>query len=54
METSTDQSQQIKLFFSEETDYVSFDGHQSQIIELIKALYDMYKCILIIFREKGA
>ena len=33
---------------------MSFGGHQSQAIERIKALYDMYKCILIIFWEKGA
>ena len=29
--------------------YISFGGHQSQTIERIKALYDMYKCMLIIF-----
>ena len=35
--------------------YISFGGHQSQTIERIKALYDMYiKCMLIIFWEKGA
>ena len=28
--------------------YISF-GHQSQTIERIKDLYDMYKCMLIIF-----
>ena len=30
---------------------MSFGGHQSQTIERInyKALYDMYKCMLIIF-----
>ena len=27
---------------------MSFGGHQSQTTEHIKALYDMYKCILII------
>ena len=27
---------------------ISFGGHESQTIERIKALYDMYKCILII------
>ena len=32
--------------------YISFGGHQSQTIERMKALYDMYKCILIIFWEK--
>ena len=31
----------------------SFGGHQNQTIERIKALYDMYKCMLIIFCEKG-
>ena len=46
-------------FFNEETDYysiisiVSFRGHQSQTIECIKALHDIYNCILIIFLEKG-
>ena len=34
--------------------YTSFGGHQSQTIERIKSLYDMYKCMLIIFWEKGA
>ena len=29
--------------------YISFNGHQSQTIERINALYDMYKCMLIIF-----
>ena len=29
--------------------YISFGGHQSQTIERIKALYDMYRCMLIIF-----
>ena len=29
--------------------YISFVGHQSQAIERIKALYDMYKCMLKIF-----
>ena len=33
---------------------MSFGGHQSKTIERIKVLYDMYKCMLIIFREKGA
>ena len=33
--------------------YISFGGHHSQTIERIKALYDMHKCILIFFREKG-
>ena len=33
---------------------ISFGGHQSQTIEGIKALYDMYKWVLIIFWEKGA
>ena len=28
---------------------ISFSGHQSQTIERIKASYDMYQCILIIF-----
>ena len=28
---------------------VSFGGHQSQTIERMKILYDMYKCMLIIF-----
>ena len=50
-------SQQIKQFFNDETwllKYMSFGGHQSQTIERIKALYDMNKCTLIIFWEKGA
>ena len=34
--------------------HISFGGHQSQTIEHIKALYDMYKCVLIIFWKKGA
>ena len=34
--------------------YISFGSHQSQTIECMKALYDMYKCMLIIFWEKGA
>ena len=29
--------------------YISFGGHQSKTIERIKGLYDMYKCMLIIF-----
>ena len=34
--------------------YISFGGgHQSQTIERRKALYYMYKCMLIIFWEKG-
>ena len=33
--------------------YISFD-HQSQTIERIKDLYDMYKCMLFIFWGKGA
>ena len=36
------------------SEYIWFDGHQSQTIERMKALYDMYKCMLIIFWEKGA
>ena len=32
--------------------YISFGGHQTQIIERMKALYDMYECLLIIFWEK--
>ena len=32
---------------------MSFGDHQSQTIERIKSLYDMYKCILIIFWGKG-
>ena len=32
--------------------YISFGSHQSQTTEHIKALYDMYRCILIIFLEK--
>ena len=34
--------------------FISFGSHQSQTIERIKALYDLYKCMLIIFLEKGA
>ena len=34
--------------------YISFGGHQCQTIQRMKALYDMYKCLLIIFWEKGA
>ena len=34
--------------------YISFGGHQSQTIKHIKVLYDMCKCMLIIFWEKGA
>ena len=34
--------------------FISFGGHQSQTIERIKALYDLYECTLIIFLEKGA
>ena len=33
--------------------YISFGGHQSQTIERMKALYDVYKCMLIIFWKKG-
>ena len=36
------------------SEYISFGGHQSQTTERIKALYDMSKCMLIIFWEKGA
>ena len=38
-------------FFSPEVPfkYIAFGGHQYQSIERIKALYDMYKCISIIF-----
>ena len=32
--------------------YISFGGHQSQTIERIKALYDLYRCMLILFWEK--
>ena len=32
--------------------YTLCGGHQSQTIERIKALYDMYKFMLIIFWEK--
>ena len=34
--------------------YISFGGHQSQMIEHIKIYNDMYKCMLIIFWEKEA
>ena len=37
-----------------ELKYISFGSHQSQTVEHIKALYDIYKCMLIIFLEKGA
>ena len=50
-------TQQIKRFFQWGDwllKYISFGGHQSQTIERIKALYDMYKCMSIIFWEKGA
>ena len=33
--------------------YISFGSHQSQTIERIKALNDMYNCILIISEKKG-
>ena len=33
--------------------YISFGNHQSQTNERIKALYDMYKCMLIISEKKG-
>ena len=29
--------------------YISFGGHHSQTTECIKALYDLYKCMLIMF-----
>ena len=29
--------------------YISFGGHQSQTVERIKTLYNMHKCMLIIF-----
>ena len=29
--------------------YISFGGHQTQTIERIKALYDKFKCMLIIY-----
>ena len=32
--------------------YISFGSHQSPTIEYMKALYDMYKCMLIIFWKK--
>ena len=32
--------------------YISFGGHQSQTIECIKALNDMYNCISIISEKK--
>ena len=34
--------------------YMSFGSHQRQTVEAVKALHDMYKCILKIFWEKGA
>ena len=50
-------SQQILIVFQWGDwllNYISLGCHQSETMESIKALYDMYKCILIIFKGKGA
>ena len=36
------------------SEYISFGSHQSHYTECMKALYDMFKCMLVIFWEKGA